>query len=202
MNIAHMLAQAEQLDRQAETILTEDTAAYFARRMAAGEQPMPAGWRLRSSERSKAIQAEAARLRQQAEHLTIAPAADFRLAPAASLPPAATGQSSAPAASSLPPEIVARVDAAVSAALLTEVRTETAAPLMTRAPQPMKELSPEAAYEAAVDATVARILAAGEADKPLADAEAEARAQQILATGDHDEDDDELEAVVRRIEAA
>jgi len=71
------------LEAELESIVVDDTRAYQARRRAEGLEPMPAGWRLRSSERSKLLRVRIAELEREAAF----DAAEAELPPVVSISP-------------------------------------------------------------------------------------------------------------------
>lgn len=221
MNRTAMIAEVERLEAEIETILAVDTTAYLARRTAEGKTPMPHGWRLRMSERSKPLRARAMDLRRQAEALfdagqAAAPALSSALS---EIVASAVARASAPlredndltpatsANASLPRKEMtvsaerysqSDVDAAVEKAL-AEIRNPSAT-VGAKAPH----LQPRAlTLEQEIDAIAARIAASDcPAETPHAEREVVSMAQAIVGDARLSEGEAEIDAIAKRIAAA
>lgn len=185
-----MIAEADRLDAEVHAVLTHDTASYFAERAVAGQDPMPAGWRLRSSDNSKPLTDRAAKLRLDAAH--------------AEATGALLGAAAASNTGKIPPTAV---DIAIAASIeRAMVASTTMAPL----PDPKEPqltdpaaliAAAEAREDAEADALVASIVGCAVSDLP--DRAADLRRARIAAAAEPvDNERAEREAVIARILAA
>lgn len=148
MSYADLSAEAARLKAEMEAILHDDTKTYFAQRAADGRPPMPMGWQLSLSTRSRPLRNRLMEIRAQLEEIS-------GPAPAAAISaPSATPTTRNPNVTSDPRFSQSDVNTIVALALAQQSRT--APPLA----------APAAALSAVeeIDAVAARIARSDELD--------------------------------------